>query len=216
MGSGSVRPGFRWREGRPVRGMQGHQFPTEPVLQPARPAMLRPARTQRLRRCSRCPGCLPGWRSSARNMAGAGTTWPATAGSRSPASFLIERSGKEPFKTQPRSGANLGTPEAARVVRALLAPENAGQRWTQREMVAHFADLVPRVPAPSLALVNKVVQHLRDQAFLEQLPNRGFRVRDFEGLLQAWRAAYRIRPSQPSPVLHATARARSPGQAPRA
>jgi hypothetical protein len=109
-----------------------------------------------------------------------------------PGVLLIERSGKEPVKTQPRSGANLSTPEAARVVRALLAPENAGQRWTQREMVAHFADLVPRVPAPSLALVNKIVQHLRDQAFLEQLPNRGFRVRDFEGLLQGWRAAYRF------------------------
>ena len=109
-----------------------------------------------------------------------------------PGILLIERSGKEPVKPQPRSGANLSTPEAARVVRALLAPENAGQRWTQRDMVAHFADLVPRVPAPSLALVNKVVQHLRDQAFLEQLPNRGFRVRDFDGLLQAWRAAYRF------------------------
>jgi hypothetical protein len=77
------------------------------------------------------------------------------------------------------------------VIRALLAPENASRRWTQREMVAHFADLTPAVPAPSLALVNKVVQHLRDQAFLELLPNRGFRVRDFEGLLQAWRTAYR-------------------------
>ncbi len=109
-----------------------------------------------------------------------------------PGLLLIERSGKEPVKSQPRSGANLGTPEAARVVRALLAPENAGRRWTQRDMVAHFEVLVPRVPAPSLALVNKVVQHLRDQAFLEQLSNRGFRVRDFEGLLQAWRAAYRF------------------------
>jgi hypothetical protein len=109
-----------------------------------------------------------------------------------PGILLIERSGKEPVKPQPRSGANLGTPEAGRVVRALLAPENAGHRWTQRDMVTHFADLVPPVPAPSLALVNKVVQHLRDQAFLEQLPNRGFRVRDFEGLLQAWRAAYRF------------------------
>jgi hypothetical protein len=109
-----------------------------------------------------------------------------------PGVLLIERSGKEPVKAQPRSGANLSTPEAARVVRALLAPENAGQRWTQREMVTHFADLTPQVPAPSLALVNKVVQHLRDQAFLEQLPNRGFRVRDYEGLLQAWRAAYRF------------------------
>lgn len=109
-----------------------------------------------------------------------------------PGVLLIERSGNEPVKGQSRSGANLSTPEAARVVRALLAPETAGQRWTQRLMVAHFADLTPRVPAPSLALVNKVVQHLRDEAFLEQLPNRGFCVRDYEGLLQAWRERYRF------------------------
>ncbi len=110
-----------------------------------------------------------------------------------PGVLLIERSGYKPVKTPPRRGANLSTPEAGRVVRALLAPENAGRRWTQREMVAHFAELTPRVPAPSLALVNKVVQHLRDQAFLERLLNRGFRVRDFEGLLEAWRAVYRFR-----------------------
>lgn len=109
-----------------------------------------------------------------------------------PGVLLIERSGNEPIKSDPRTGANLSTPEAARVVRALLAPGNAGQRWTQRDVVAHFANRMPRIPAPSLALVNKVVQHLRDQAFLEQLPNRGFRVRDYEGLLQAWRAAYRF------------------------
>jgi hypothetical protein len=109
-----------------------------------------------------------------------------------PSVLLIERSGKEPVKRSARSGASLSTPEAARVVRALLAPENAVRRWTQREMVGHFADLTPTVPAPSLALVNKVVQHLREQAFLEQLPNRGFRVRDSEGLLQAWRKAYRF------------------------
>lgn len=109
-----------------------------------------------------------------------------------PGVLLIERSGREPVQMPPRGGANLGTAEAARVVRVLLAPENAGRRWTQREMVAHFADLTPAVPAPSLALVNKVVQHLRDQAFLEQLPNRGVRVGDYEGLLQAWRAAYRF------------------------
>jgi hypothetical protein len=35
-----------------------------------------------------------------------------------------------------------------------------------------------------------VVQHLRDQAFLEPLASRGFRVRDPEGLLQTWRQAY--------------------------
>jgi hypothetical protein len=109
-----------------------------------------------------------------------------------PGVMLIERSGNEPVEAPPRSGANLSTPEAGRVVRALLAPENAGQRWTQRQMVAHFANLVPRVPAPSLALVNKVVQYLREQAFLEQLPTRGFRVRDHGGLLKAWREVYRF------------------------
>ena len=59
-------------------------------------------------------------------------------------------------------------------------------------MVAHFGTVAPPIPAPSLALVNKVVQHLRAESYLEQLPNRGFRVRDHEALLQAWRAAYRF------------------------
>jgi hypothetical protein len=109
-----------------------------------------------------------------------------------PGALLIERSGKKLDLAVPRSTANLSSPEAARIVRALLAPENAGQRWTQRDVVSHFASLIPAVPPPSLALVNKVVQHLRDQAYIEQLPNRGFRVRDYEGLLQAWRSAYRF------------------------
>ena len=109
-----------------------------------------------------------------------------------PGILLIERSGREFAKPAPRTGANLSTPEASRVVRALLAPQNAGKRWTQREIVHHFTDLVPPVPPPSLALVNKVVQHLRDQAFIESLPNRGFRVSDFDGLLQTWRQEYRF------------------------
>lgn len=109
-----------------------------------------------------------------------------------PGLLLIERAGNEPVRVRRTGGANLGTPEAARVVRALLSPENAGQRWTQRDMVAHFSKLQAPIPAPSLALVNKVVKHLRDQGFVEPLPNRGFRVRDYEGLLQAWRDAYRM------------------------
>jgi hypothetical protein len=105
---------------------------------------------------------------------------------------LIERSGRKLAGSAPRSGANLGTPEASRVVRALLVPEHAGRRWTQRDIVEHFGRLIPSVPAPSLALVNKVVQHLRDQVFVEPLENRGFRVRDYEGMLKAWREAYRF------------------------
>jgi hypothetical protein len=109
-----------------------------------------------------------------------------------PGVLVIERTGNQPVRVQHRAGANLSTPESGRIVRALLAPENVGQRWTQRDMVTHFAKLSPPVTAPSLALVNKIVQHLRDQAFVEQLPNRGFRVRDYEGLLQAWSGAYRL------------------------
>ncbi|MBM4200809.1 MAG: hypothetical protein FJ189_05935 [Gammaproteobacteria bacterium] len=106
--------------------------------------------------------------------------------------FLIERSGNQPMRSERLPGANLGTPEAARVVRALLAPENSGRRWTQRDIVDHFADLPVLMPAPSLALVNKVVQHLRAEAFLDQTHGGGFTVRDHEGLLRAWKAAYRF------------------------
>jgi hypothetical protein len=109
-----------------------------------------------------------------------------------PGALMIERVGHEPVRVQRPTGANLGSPEAGRIVRALLAPENARNRWTQREMVSHFSKLSTLIPAPSLALVNKVVKHLRDQGFIEPLPNRGFRVRDYEGLLQAWRNAYRL------------------------
>lgn len=109
-----------------------------------------------------------------------------------PGVLLIERSGRTPVKLQSRTGANLGTPESARVIRALLAPENAAKRWTQRELAGHFNDLQPAVPPPSLALVNKVVQHLRNQAFIEPSPDQGFRVSDFGGLLHAWRQAYRF------------------------
>ena len=48
------------------------------------------------------------------------------------------------------------------------------------------------IPAPSLALVNKVVQHLRDQAFVKPLATGGFQLSDPEGLLREWRAAYRV------------------------
>ena len=109
-----------------------------------------------------------------------------------PDHFLIKQSGNDPVSLRPRRGANLGTAKAAQVIRALLVPENAGKRWTQRELVSDLAHAAPRAAAPSLALVNKVVQHLRDQAFIETLPSRGFRVRDFEGLLLTWRNAYRF------------------------
>jgi hypothetical protein len=47
-------------------------------------------------------------------------------------------------------------------------------------------------PNVSLGLVNKVVRHLRDEAFIETGEDGGFRLRDPLKLLFAWRDAYRF------------------------
>ena len=110
-----------------------------------------------------------------------------------PGAIYLERRGLAPVHRPPRAKANMGTPEAGRVVRALLAPENAGVRWTQRSLREHFERMTgPPIPEPSLGLVNKVVQFLREEAYLEVLEDGGFRLRDPEKLLFAWRDAYRF------------------------
>jgi hypothetical protein len=109
-----------------------------------------------------------------------------------PNAIYLERLGHEPVHARSRPSANLSTPEAARIIRALLAPDNARFRWTQRFMARHFGEVKFPVPEPSLGLVNKVVQHLRDEAFIETLPDGGFRLRDPIKLLFAWRDAYRF------------------------
>lgn len=106
--------------------------------------------------------------------------------------LLIERSGNQSSIAVARSRANLGTPEAGRVIRALLAPENAGRIWTQRDIVKDFAKGVTPIPSPSLGLVNKVIRHLREQAVINQQNKGGFSVGDHEGLLKMWRSAYRF------------------------
>jgi hypothetical protein len=104
-----------------------------------------------------------------------------------PTFLHIERRGNPPVHEAPRPVANLSTPEAARVIRALLAPENANRSvWTQRAMLQETH------PHVSLGLVNKVVRHLRDEAFVEEVANGGFRLRDPLKLLFAWRNAYRF------------------------
>jgi hypothetical protein len=104
-----------------------------------------------------------------------------------PTFLHIERRGNPPVHEAPRPVANLSTPEAARVIRALLAPENANRSvWTQRAMLQETH------PHVSLGLVNKVVRHLRDEAFVEEVANSGFRLRDPLKLLFAWRNAYRF------------------------
>ncbi|MFN2375879.1 MAG: hypothetical protein ABR538_05030 [Candidatus Binatia bacterium] len=103
-----------------------------------------------------------------------------------PGVLRLEHTGNEPVHTRPRPTANLSTPEAGRVIRALLLPDHAGKRWTQREMQTHCQ------PAVSLGLVNKVVRRLRDEAFLTVGKDGGFRVSDPLKLLFAWRDVYRF------------------------
>ncbi|HPA19763.1 MAG TPA: type IV toxin-antitoxin system AbiEi family antitoxin [Verrucomicrobiae bacterium] len=103
-----------------------------------------------------------------------------------PQGFYIERSGHDPVHHRPRPSANLGTAESGRTLRALLAPQNVGRRWTQRELQCACQ------PGVSLGLVNKVVRHLRDEAFIEVQEDGGFRLLDPLKLLFAWRDAYRF------------------------
>lgn len=102
-----------------------------------------------------------------------------------PGALLLERKGNAPVHEPPRPSANISSAESARVIRALLVPDNAGRRWAQREMQLHCK------PSVSLGLVNKVVRYLRDEAFIETSDD-GFRVRDPQKLLFAWRDAYRF------------------------
>lgn len=106
-----------------------------------------------------------------------------------PGSLLIERKGNEPVHRPPRPSANLSTPESARIIRALLVPEHVGRTWKQRDMQLHAQ------PNVSLGLVNKVVRYLADEAFLESTKD-GFRIRDPQKLLLAWRDVYRFKRHQ--------------------
>lgn len=97
----------------------------------------------------------------------------------------IERTGNKPVHSRPKKGdANLSTPESARILRVLMAPENAGRRWTQREL----RDACE--PKVSLGKVNTLVSYLREQAYLLDQNGGGIRMHDYEGLLKEWRDAY--------------------------
>jgi hypothetical protein len=103
-----------------------------------------------------------------------------------PGAFYLEASGKEPVHGRPAPAANLSSAESARILRVFLTPDNIGMKWTQRDIQRHCA------PAVSLGLVNKVVRYLREQAFIEEVEDEGLRLRDPQGLLKAWRDAYRF------------------------
>ncbi len=108
-----------------------------------------------------------------------------------PGLLHLEHSGNPPVRRTPTTGANLGTAAAARVLRVLLSPGLAGRRWTQRDLQTYTCWQLQGDNPVSIGLVNKVVRHLVDQAFVEE-GDDGIRVRDFSGLLAAWRSAYRF------------------------
>lgn len=118
-----------------------------------------------------------------------GWSWFDLAGNchiRIPGLIHIHHIGYPPVHPTPKPKANLGTREAGRVVRALLAPIFAGRSWTQRSLQ------IACRPQVSLGLVNKLVKHLQGEGFLEEQDGSGFRVADPIHLLQAWRDAYRF------------------------
>ncbi len=100
----------------------------------------------------------------------------------------IERKGAKPVYKRPRPAANLGTAASARVIRALLHQDNVGKSWTQTSLREHIGG----TKLPSIGLVNKVVQFLRKEAFIETMDDRKFQLKDHLGLLMAWRDAYRF------------------------
>ena len=65
-------------------------------------------------------------------------TWRETAIFDVPGVIYIEQRGFEPVHRVPRPRANLGTPEAGRVIRALLAPENAGNTMDAKSHASSF------------------------------------------------------------------------------
>lgn len=105
-----------------------------------------------------------------------------------PGALHLERVGQQPVHERRRPVANLGTAAAGRVIRALLAPENAGMRWTHQTLIRECQ------PAVSLGLVNKIARYLRDDRYVEYLPlpDEGLRLREPLGLLAAWRESYRF------------------------
>ena len=107
-----------------------------------------------------------------------------------PGQFHIERTGNPPVHRRPRRGANLSTPAAARVMRVLLSPANAGRAWKQRALESETCWPKPDGSSVSLGLVNKVLRHLRDEGYVADANGLGVSLHDPVGLLQAWNEAY--------------------------
>ncbi|MCK6479107.1 MAG: hypothetical protein L6R43_02835 [Planctomycetes bacterium] len=103
----------------------------------------------------------------------------------------IERAGNSPVYRRPPQGASLGSTAAARLVRAVLTPVHAGRAWKQRDLQSDTCWPSPDGRGVSLGLVNKVVNHLVEEDYLERASD-GVRLKEAPGLLAAWNKAYRF------------------------
>jgi hypothetical protein len=104
-----------------------------------------------------------------------------------PGLLYVDRKGRQPVHRASRPGANLSSPEAARILRALLKNDAESVRWASQRELQEATE-----PGVSLGLVNKIVSHLRDEGYLAADGKEGIRVVDPEKLLLAWRDAYRF------------------------
>jgi len=103
-----------------------------------------------------------------------------------PGSIYVERTGNAPVHKRPKPKANIGTAASARVLRALLMADPVDQRWTQTDLRKACE------PSVSAGLVNKVITHLRDEAWLTREDDGRFFVPDPVGLIHAWSKEYRF------------------------
>lgn len=104
-----------------------------------------------------------------------------------PGYLFIERKGGKPTHRRPRVGANLGTPEASRVLRAIFQPYQLSSFWNQRDLQERCR------PGVSLGLVNKVLSYLRAEKYLKEDEQGAYRISDAAGLLRAWKTAYQFK-----------------------
>jgi hypothetical protein len=104
-----------------------------------------------------------------------------------PGLLYLDCKGNQPVHRASRPEANLGSPEAARILRALLMNDAKAVRWASQRALQEATE-----PEVSLGLVNKIVSHLRGEGHLAADGKEGIRVVDPEKLLFAWRDAYRF------------------------
>jgi len=103
-----------------------------------------------------------------------------------PGRLHLERHGLKSVQRESKAGANLGTPEASRVLRAMLFPKPKLSFWTQRDLQDRCR------PGVSIGLVNKVLSHLRAEKYVEKDAKGFYQLRDAAALLGVWRQAYQF------------------------